>query len=347
MTGEDSAPARSSLATSNAGYWATIAAICTCIGAVWLTTKPENFADVDTYILYLDQLIHFPPSNWWYFESLSNFYLVGIHAIDHSVESSIFAAHYILGIIFVTLLLISFPPRISSWKSILFFFCILGPALAFVTLRATPAYFLVSAGVLYAMRRDPRAWPYVTLAFFFHASTLLALPPMILLYFQKWWPASLRGRRALWIYVIAVALLLISTVILPQIVSAIINTIQGTPYLSKYIAYTDEVLPADHTTSANHYIFMAFVILFTGTFLISSRKDEENIRIYVISSILIYLFAFIALSPVAAFRQAPFFLIPMISLFPWSKFGIKGPIVFFFILGCAGLFVFQFGQVYI
>jgi len=136
-------------------------------------------------------------------------------------------------------------------------------------------------------------------------------------------------------------------VVLPQIISAMISLIQNTPYLSKYIAYTDEVLPVDHVTSISHYVFMVFVVIFSGAFLISSSGDVDKIRIYIMSSILVYLFTFIALSPVAAFRQAPFFLIPMISLFPWKKFGINGPISFIFILACAGMFVFQFDQVYI
>ncbi|WEK44385.1 MAG: EpsG family protein [Candidatus Sphingomonas colombiensis] len=347
MIGEERVPARSSFATTNTGYWVAIAAIGACIGAVWLTTKPGNFADVDTYILYLDQLIHFPPANWWYFEAFSNFYLILIHLIQPSVQSSVFIAHYILGITFIFLLIISFPPRISSWQSIFFFFCILGPVLAFVTLRATPAYFLISASVFRAMRRDPRAWIYVAVAFLFHASTLLALPPMLLLYFQKFLPQSLRGKRAAWILAIAISSLLVATAIFPQITSAPITLIQSTSYLSKYIAYTDEVLPTNHVTSISHYVFMVFVVLLTISFLISLDDRAKSIIIYVISSSFVYLSMFMALSPVAAFRQAPFFLIPMISLFPWQKFGIKGPVAFLFILACAVLFVFQFDQVYI
>jgi EpsG family len=328
-------------------YWLAIAAICVIIATVWGTTYPDRFADFDTYVLYLDQLVHFPPDNWWYFESMSNLYLLTIHGVYRSVIPSIAIAHYVLGIMFIVFLIISFPPRLSSWPSIVFLFCFLGPVLAFVTLRATPAYFLVAAGALRAMRRDPSAWIYIGTAFLFHASTLLAVPPMLLLYFQNHVPNALKGRKSLYIFIPVMTLYFASSFLLPQFTDIIISTIQGTPYLAKYIAYTDEVLPASHVTSSNHYIFLVFVVLYTTVFFARSRKEADPIMIYIIPSVLIYSFMFTAFSPVAAFRQAPFFLIPMISLFPWHRVGIKGPASVLFVVLCAALFVFQFDQVYL
>jgi len=342
---DSSSPESSAIA--GAAYWITLAAIGACIIGVWLTTAASRFADFDTYVLYLDQLVHFPPINWWYFEALSNFYLLVLHNLTQSVETSIFAAHDLLAVAFVLFMVAAFPPKNSSWASILFLFCLLGPALAFVTLRATPAYFLVAIATLHAMRRDSRGWLYTFIAFLFHASTLLAVVPMLLLYNQDRLPGFLTGKHSLRLLVGLIVLLLPVAILLPQIASSAASLLQSTPYLSKYIAYTDEVLPADHVTSINHYIFLAFVLAYSIVFFWKMNKDASRISIYVMSSLFIYILAFFSLSPVAAFRQAPFFLLPMISLFPWRNIGLKGPMALVFIVACACLFYFQFDQVYI
>jgi hypothetical protein len=336
-----------SSAITIAGYWITLAAIIACIVGVWMVTAASRFADFDTYVLYLDQLVHFPPANWWYFETLSNSYLLLLHNLTQSVETSIEVAHYLLAVIFVLFLVAAFPPKTSSWASILFFFCLLGPALAFVTLRATPAYFLIAIAALHAIRHDRRTWIYTLVAFLFHASALLAIPPMALLYWQDRLPGFMKGKRSLLMFAGMLVLLFPVAILLPQITRSAVTLIQSTPYLSKYIAYTDEVLPSDHVTSVNHYIFLVFVVIYSGIFFAKVKSRDRRIFIYALSSLFIYVLSFFSLSPVAAFRQAPFFLLPMISLFPWRDIGLKGAMAFFFALACGGLFYFQFDQVYV
>lgn len=324
-------------------YWMVYGVIALTIFGINLFTDPTRYADFDTYIYYLDWLVHFPSDDWMYFEVFSNIYLLSAHWLARSVLLGMILAHYGLGIIFIILLGTTFPPHRSSWATLLFLFTILGPLLAFVTMRATPAYFLVAIGVLQAIDRRPSAWLFLAAASLFHFSSLLAALPMAVLYFERNLPPLFRADRSRKFYVLATIGIIAFGAVLPQLSGSITSLIQSIPAISKYDAYTNTI--ADETR-IGHYLFLVFVTTLTIGFMAVRDASAGRLNGFVLMSFALYVVMFFSASPVAAFRQTPFWLLPMIAVLPWERMGLKRTTAPFFVIVCVGLFVFQFRQVY-
>lgn len=325
-------------------YWATYGAIALAVLLISVFTEPSRFGDFHAYVLYLDGLVHYPSPNWMYFEVFSNLYMLGSHWLVQSVFSAVVFAHYLLSIFFVLALGAAFPPRRTPWPTLLFIFAMLGPLLAFVTMRATPAYFLVAIGVRYAIDRRPAAWLCLAAAALFHISALLAAPPMALLYFERHLPAILRSGQSRRYYLLLALAIVAVGAVLPYASSSVTSLIQAIPVISKYDAYTDS---ASAETQIGHYIFLAFVSLLTVAFLAAQRGAEAKLNMFVLASFALYVVMFFSASPIAAFRQAPFWAMPMIAALPWGRLGLNRATMPVFIVLCVGLFLFQFKQVYI
>lgn len=325
-------------------YWAVYILLAATVLLVNVFTDPSRFADFDTYVYYLDALVHYPPPNWMYFEVFSNVYLLGSHWLTRSVLTAVVLAHYVLGIIFLLALPVVYPPRRASWPTLLFTFAILGSLLAFVTLRATPAYFLVAISVRHAVDRRPTAWLFLAAASCFHISALLAAPPLALLYFERNLPKLLRSEQSRRYYLsLAIAMIGVAA-LLPQMSDSLSGLIKSIPVLSKYDVYTE----ASETTvtRVGHYIFLAFVVLLTAAFMTVQRDASRKLNIFVLVSFALYVLMFFVASPVAAFRQTPFWIMPLISALPWDRLGVRRGTAPVFVLACVVLMVFQFSQVY-
>lgn len=343
MTEEPIELATTSESETSFSYWMWYAVIVFTIFGLAIFTDPTRFADLDAYIYYLDSLVHFPPNSWVYFEVFSNLYLLFSYWLTGSVMTAIILAHYALGVIFIALLPTTFPPRRSPWPSLLFVFSVLGPLLAFVTMRATPAYFLVAIGVRHAIERRPSAWLLLVAASLFHISSLLAAVPMALLYFERNLPGLLRSDRSKKFYLIAAVAIAAFGGVLPQVSGSVTSIIQSIPVISKYEVYTDT---NSSPTQIGHYVFLAFVTMVMVAFLTVSDEKSRRLNVYVLASFALYIMLFFSSSPVAAFRQSPFWLMPMVAAIPWQKFAIKNAAACMFIFGCAALFAFQFNQLY-
>ncbi len=325
-------------------YWMAYGTIVLAVLLISLLTEPSRFGDFEAYVLYLDALVHFPSPSWMYFEVFSNLYLLGSYWLTQSVFSAVTFAHYILSIFSVLALGAAFPPRRTPWPSLLFIFAMLGPLLAFVTMRATPAYFLVALGVRYAVERRPAAWIFLTAAAMFHISSLLAAPPMALLYFERNLPAMLRSNRSRRYYLLVALTIVAFGAALPQLSSSVTALIQSIPVISKYDAYTESV---STDTQIGHYIFLLFLSVLTVGFLAVQQGAAARLNIFVLASFALYVVMFFSASPIAAFRQAPFWVMPMLAVLPWERLGFNHATAPVFIAGCIGLFAFQFNQVYL
>lgn len=335
-------PAQSNSITS---YWMAYSIIAVLIVLISIFTDPTRYADFDTYVYYLDTLVYYPPSSWLYFEVFSNLNLLAAHWVTQSVLSGIVFSHYMLGIIFMLAVLIAYPPRRTTWPALLFTFAVLGPLLAFVTLRATPAYFLIAISVRYAIERRMIAWLCLAVAASFHVSALLAGPALALLYFERNLPAFLRSNQSPRYYLrIALGIVGICA-ILPQISESLTAFLNAIPVLSKYEVYTDVGETA--ATRVGHYLFLIFITTFTVSYFFFQNESSSKINMYVLASFSMYIFLFFLTSPVVAFRQSPFWIMPVISVLPWERIGLGRSTAPFFILACAGLGAFQFSQIYV
>ncbi len=326
-------------------YWITYGAIALVIMLFGIFTDPTRYADFDTYVYYLDALVYYPPPNWMYFEFFSNFNLLGAYWLTRSVLSAIVLAHYILGIVFLLATLVAYPARRTSWQALLFTFAVLGPLLAFVTLRATPAYFLIAISVRYAVDRRPVAWLCLAMAASFHISALLAAPAMILLYFERNLPSMIQSNRSK-SYYLKVALCIIAVcVVLPSLSGSFNSIVKSIPVISKYEVYTD--VSEGSVTQVGHYIFLVFISTLVLLFIRAQNEVSRRLNVYVLVSFALYVLLFFATSPVVAFRQTPFWIMPLIAVLPWDRLGVlraTGPA---FVMVCAVLMIFQFSQVYV
>ena len=70
-------------------YRVVYGAIVLIIFGIDIFTEPTRYADLDTYVYYLDALVHYPPDSWIYFEVLSNVYLLVSYWLMQSVFSAI------------------------------------------------------------------------------------------------------------------------------------------------------------------------------------------------------------------------------------------------------------------
>ncbi len=326
-------------------YWLTFWIMFSVILVIDFYTKSSGYADYDSYVLYVNQLVHFPPTDWWYFEALSNYYFLALYWGVESVETTVVLAHYLLGLIFLLFSMKAFPPRTAPWQSLLFLFAMLGPLLAFVTLRASPAYFLVAIAVNYALKRRAAAWVSVALAMFFHTSAALAIPSLLLLFFRDRLPEFLSFNKPVRPIAALVLILLLVLSFGSTSIDFIESTLSSFSVLSKYLVYTDQMGSPDSVTNIGHYIYLLFVVLFTLSYVILPDGNKA-LNIYVVSSFAVYLALFTVASPVVAVRQTPFWLLPMIAYYPWRRVGVTGPLMLLFVLFCVGLFIFQFDQIY-
>ncbi|WP_417794691.1 EpsG family protein [Terasakiella pusilla] len=327
----------------NFAYWLAYTIIAATVLVVNLTTDALRYADMDTYIYYLNSLVYFPPDSLMYFEVFSNIYLLASYWFMQSDVYGVVLAHYVLGFIFVLGLRFVIPPGKASWAALLFTFALVGPLLAFVTIRATPAYFLVAVATQLAMNRRWTSWVILSAAAMFHISALLAAIPMAILYFDHVLPEPLRDGGSRKISVSIILAIAVFGAVIPTLSVNITDLIQSIPVISKYSAYA---ISGSSETKIEHLIFFGFVASLTVLFMIAQTTQSKKLTSYVIASFVIYAVIFFSTSPVAAYRQAPFWLISLIAVLPWARVGVKGPTVYVFVMICAGMFAFQFQGVY-
>ena len=332
------------LKAHNLPYWVTYAFIAVTILVINLFTDALRYADTETYISFLNSLVYFPRDSWKYFEVFSNIYLLIAFWLMQSDVSGVVLAHYALTLGFVLGLRFVFPPNKSSWAALLFTCAIVGPLLAFVTIRATPAYFLVAVAAQLAMNRRISAWVFLVIAAMFHVSALLAAIPMAILYFDRNLPKLFRTGRSRKFYSFVIITAVLFGAALPQLSANIADLIQVIPVISKYNIY---IVSSTSDTKIEHYLFFGFISSLTIIFMLVQTNQSAKLTSYVMVSFIMYVVMFFSASPVAAFRQTPFWVIPMIAVLPWARVGVNRLTASLFILLCIILFVFQFQQVYL
>ncbi len=309
------------------------------------------FSDSVSYLTYVDNLYFFRASDWFVFEPFSKLILLILRATLGRTETTIAAAHYFISAIFLIGALAVFPPSQGNWRGLVMAFALYGPQLAFVTIRATPAYFIAAAAVIEAIRGNKRAFPLVALAVAFHISSVLALIPILTLFAVSNLKsfAFLKKTKPLIISlgVMTVAFGLVGSLIF-QTVSSIFQNI---PFLGKYLVFAVGMSDSGGVGgivsgfAVGHFVLLLSITLFTFLFLLVKDQVTKNIGFFVIISYLFYSFTFFAFSPIAAFRQTPFWMLPAFAVFPWPKIGWRGIGHAPFIALAVGIFAFQFSRV--
>jgi hypothetical protein len=319
---------------------------------VRLIYLPEDFADFNSYIIYTDALFHYRQNFSYTYEPSSSIIFLLSRSIFGDTYLSVSIIHELSTLIFCFGFYSICRNRIFEWQGVLLVFCIYGSLLAFVTIRATPAYLLIITFVLNLEKNHLyRIW-LILFAFSFHISVMLTFIPLLVLVLQKnntYVKLLFSSNRFLF-----TSMLIIFTVIIliyGLIGEFLYSTVANIPIISKYLTYLvyfDQTLQDSVSETATdrtfHYIYGAAITLFLVAFLRQNSEKCVSLRGYIVTSYVIFVFLYF--SPVVAFRQSIYWCIPMLIAFPWNKQKIPGVFsvgVLFFGLA---LFTFTFGSVF-
>lgn len=283
-----------------------------------------RFADYFSYVELVDQYFFFPGENWFLFEPASTLLFISLRYITGSATFSVDIAHYLLGLFYIFFMLKIVTEYKASWQSLLLCFCIFGPLLAFVTIRATPAYLFVALAFFETLRSKYKALLYVGLGALFHMSAMLALIPILLGLLQN------RSRGFSWIYsaglgtfITLVGTLTLITLAQTYFSDTIFDLISNIPLLSRYLVYvssssSNSVSATSIGPSIFHFLYLICCSLFLLLFLTNKSEICRKSRLFIFSSYIF--FVVMQFSPVSAFRQSIFWMVPAIFVFPWSVF---------------------------
>ena len=331
-------------------YMITWSAMALLIFALQATFEQMNFSDSAAYLELIAATYHFPAPDWYVFEPLSKLLFMVLMDLTGSAETSVAWGHYYISVIFLLGCLAIFPPAQGNWRGLLMAFALYGPQLAFVTIRATPAYMLAALAVLDAARGRYRCFAWLGAALLFHVSSALAIVPIAALLVRTHLGAVQRLQEPKVLLALLAAASVVFALAGSFIFSGAQTLLDSIPFLSKYTIFLvglgdDGGLSSIQTFAFGHFILLAVITAFFFTYLIVRDPITRLTAIFVVAGYVFYLFMFFAFSPVAAFRQTAFWLLPAFSLFPWHRVGWKDMGQLPFLAGAVGIFAFQFSRV--
>ena len=277
-----------------------------------INIEPSAFKD---YAQYLDYLSSIKTEGLWAggLDLASNFifYLAGQLFSDR--EDALAALYVYLFLVF--LLFSSYFVLIKKidWLNFWDFFALFGPLLAFVTIRATPAYFAFI--VTFFFWRDGRAFLamiFALLSAMFHFSALLLILVLFVsMVFHRPLDKSPAFRRAAWaLYFVSMFLGFYMTIVGP---GPLVSGVEVGELLLRYSAYIEEVEPV---SGIFHRIYFWGAAAVATIYLISSADDWKCKSLVMFASLQFYL---VAWSPVLAFRQSIFWVAPILLTLPIAR----------------------------
>lgn len=327
--------------------WLAIALVIAVIHAI---SDEIAFADAPQYLYYVDNLYFFRADDWFIFEPFSKINFIVLRALTGDTEHTVALSHYFISSAYLLGTLAIFPPRQANWRGLIMAFALYGSQLAFVTIRATPAYMLTGVAMMQAFRGRSNALGFIALAIMFHVSAVLALVPLSIVLAGS----RIGDFRFLHSpkYLISIALVLgaIFVLIGPTIVDLVKDLFESIPFLGKYLVFAVGTSDAGGASlvesyALGHFVLLGGITVFVFAFLVVPDATLRRLGVFVLVSYIMYLFVFLAFSPIAAFRQTPFWVIPAFSIFPWAKVGWRGPAHAVFLAVALGMFAFQFSRV--
>ena len=313
--------------------------------------SPEKISDYDSYLITIDRVYYFFDWNNIYFEPASTLLLYAARALSSSTENSVTLARCFTTAFLLFFIAFFAAKRNVSSITLIAVLAIYGPLLAYVTIRATPAYLLIALAALDSNVGRKRCFFWVVLAMQFHVSVALAIPIIIINFIQN--RTSIfgfieRSTKGILIFITVAAFgLFFAGDSLDQLLYRAVSQID---FLLKYITYV-EPLTGDATTTAEvasesavyHQIYLGFCTLAFFAFLFSKNEQCVRFRSCVILGYIIFIF--MQFSPVTAFRYSIFWMVPGLLLFPWDKYIRNSIMTFVAAIGGCVIFLFQLSSI--
>lgn len=309
MTG--AAPAR-----AERNYW-----FMYFLGSVLLIVRllfpPELFADFDNYVGIATQLRYHDGIQSFILEPASKLpiYLMGM--LMPSFEA-ITVLSYINTFVFTVCFFVLVGRKKRDTLGLVLLAGLYVPVMAFVVLRAMPAYLIAA----YAVERfwdkgelRPSLW-LCMIAAAFHFSAVLVVPPLVVAQYyarRKPRPDGLRAAHPLRdAFLLGIASLGLAFVFPSLFGTLLSNIIPADSIFGKYAEY----LAAGNAVGLAHRIYYCGVLGLSLMFYY--RAGSARQRLFVAASLL--LFSLLSLSPVVAYRYSLYFTIAILLNLPQARF---------------------------
>ncbi len=290
----------------------TLGIITFSLLAFRIVFEPSAFKDYFPYLDYFQDITAFGVwAGGLDLASNSVFYIVGLFTDDRELGVLVLYAYMLLVFLIGSWYLVVVEK--VGWLNYWLFFCLFGPLLALITIRATPAYFSFFLA-FFALRRRKPGWAvaFSFLAAAFHFSGMLLLPAVLAsAAFGAMLDRSPRARQAFWVLFV-IACLLGSTLVFTG-ASSIFAAFEIGDLLLRYSTYLTEV---SSESGVFHKVYFVAAFALASGFLLYSRNVAWGAKLLI--GLAAVQFFLIAWSPVLAFRQSIFWVAPAILSFPFS-----------------------------
>jgi hypothetical protein len=286
----------------------------------------DDFADFYGYVVLLDVMTFERRSLWDYGDPLSWGILAFFRILMGDSYRAIELGNIYISAIYIFFSYVLVKRYAVSWHSIVLIFVTFGPILAFVTIRATPAYFLVLFACLEMNRGSKLALPLCLLAALFHSSALLALPAFLVGLAQarfSTWDRLLRSRKiAMVIGLIFVLPFALFRNDVGDLALTIIETF-GSGF-SRFVVYVQDSEGGSLQREVSifqqiYFILASLALLALILLIVDSPRGATG---YFITSYA--LFVLMSGNPPSAFRQSLYWMMPLMVVFPWSSIRLRG-----------------------
>jgi len=303
-------------ARQDRNYWFMYFLGCVLL-VVRLLFPPEVFADFDNYVGIADQLR--------YHDGIGSFIL----------EPASKLPIYLMGMVLPSFDAITVLSYINTFVFMVCFFVLVGrkkrdtlgmvllagmyvPVMAFVVLRAMPAYLIAAYAVERFWDRGevrPSLWLCMVAAAF-HFSAVLVVPPLLVAYYYTRRGARPEGLRAAHplrdASLLGVASLGLAFVFPSLFGTLLSNIIPVDSIIGKYAEY----LTTSNSVGLAHRVYYLGILALSLLFYYRARSARQ--RLFVAASLM--LFSLLSLSPVVAYRYSLYFTIAFMLNMPPVRF---------------------------
>lgn len=305
-------------------WWLTMLLISFVTLTLRIALPAESFADFLTYVEVAQDIAGSTFQSLWPLEPLSRGTLLFAERTLGSAETAALVAHWInSGVFLVGLALVTARYK-NDWHGLLVVWGLYGALLGFVTLRATPAYFLVAYAVTRLINKPTQGALVITVAAGFHASALLMFIPWLFSTLTTKTTILARadgdtlGRVCFVLAGIACYLMVSGGI---QSAELLVTLLSSNDATAKFSTYAEFAAAGENLQSLGH---RAYFVLLTAIALVGAlSKHAETRRIWPFVASAYVMTALAAASPVVSFRLSLFWTIPLLLSFPWSHWMVS------------------------
>jgi hypothetical protein len=266
--------------------------------------------------------------------------LIGLYYALGDIYDAIFWNNIALSAIFFFGLVYISEKYATTWQGILVVACLFGSLLAFVTIRATPAYLLVALAALDTNSgKQVRPLALLLIASLFHSSALLAAPGIlaaVLCHRSQTLSAWAESPQKIFVVfvIISVPVFFLQAMFI-DFLSIIIELFSSN--LGRFVAYVPDGQSNysynENIISINDFVYAAFCFTSVVIFMIFSDRKFKQMRVFVLISFIVFCILFF--QPTVAYRQSLYWFIPMVLFFPWKTFAFGGLGNIVLVFGCS------------